>query len=193
MPLETGWQWWNYGLVALGTLGVLYSVFPRNWVDNIFGETPNPENPFSAPIGVLPDFTLCQLRNYAEEIVTKKVEEEWNQHPGFEVLVEFVRLPEYLRSSLFKRKIRAWGRECKNGVFSSEGLVPISASYWKFNQINRELFALPLPSSEEFARLVCLGMADEIIRHSDSETVYKNIHFNKRQATRQIKLFFRDD
>ena len=137
-----------------------------------------------------PDFTLCQLRDYAAEIVVKKVEEEWNQRPGFRVEVDFVRLPHCLHSSLFKRKIRAWGRECKNGVLSSEGLVLIPASYWKFNQINSELFELPLPSSEEFATLVSLGMADEIIRHSDSETIYKEIRFNRKQVLELVEEYF---
>ena len=137
-----------------------------------------------------PDFTLCQLRDYAAGIVTKKVEEEWDQGPGIEVSIQFVRLPDCLHSSLFKRKIRAWGRECKDGVLSSEGLVSIHPSYWKFNQINRKLFELPLPSSEEFATLVSLGMADEIIRHSDSEPIYKEIRFNRKQVLELVEEYF---
>lgn len=163
-----GWHWWNYVLVAAGSLGLLYSTLPlfqKAWdprIANILRERLSWEKE-----KINPDCTFNDLwSNYLQAQI-------FTDSPGFEIRVEmtigFQVLNEFLSRKLFEGKIKAWGKEIRNGRASHKETL-ISREYWEFNRID---------------------FGEKIIdTNSMEELVYTSLRFNQEQMIEEMELFF---
>lgn len=138
------------------------------------------------PADYEPDFSLFELIKYAKEYSDRLLEERWDEEgpiTGWNLYF----LGDFLGKLLFEDRLKAWGIICKNSVLSREGLIPIPRKYWNLNSINEKLFKPDYLGLTEF-ELDWLGI-EEIIRHSDSEDIYKKIAFNRKKVIELIEPF----
>ena len=172
------WHWWNYALVTAGSLGFLYStylstypLFQKIWsraIKSILGKRPSQrkekEKDFEEEH---PDCTVGDLKkNYLEaQLLTDS--------PGFEIGVEaildFQLLNKFLSRKLFEGKIKAWGKETRDGRVSPKEIL-IPREYWEFSRID--------------------FWEETIDEHSMEEVIYTNLRFNQKQIIKQMESFF---
>ena len=86
-----------------------------------------------------------------------------------EVLFGFQLLNKFLSQKLFEGKVKAWGKETRDGRVSPEEIL-IPQEYWEFNRID---------------------FGEEAINiHSIEEIIYTSLRFNQKRMIEQMEFLF---
>ena len=168
------WHWWNYVLVTVGALGFLYSTYPLSQkilsraIKSVLRKRLSREKEKKKDFEEEhPDCTLGDLKmNYIEPRLH-------TDFPGFEIGVEmiinFQVLNKFLSQKLFEGKIKAWGKEARNGRVSPKEIL-IPRGYWEFSRID--------------------FWEETIDKDSMEKVIYASLRFNKKQMITQLESFF---
>lgn len=113
-----------------------------------------------------PNCTFNDLHNYLDtQLVTVPARLEVDA----EVMFGFRLLSEFLSQKLFEGKVKAWGKEIREGKVSpKETLIP--REYWEFNRLDLEESAIDM--------------------HSAEEIIYTSLRFNQKRMIEQMEFLF---